>query len=260
MSNDLKTTINGKILEITLERGKANAIDVNTSIAMGEVFAEFNLDPDLRVAILTGGGERFFSAGWDLKAAAEGESYDAWYGVGGFGGISEMHDMSKPVIAAINGMACGGGFELALAADMMIAVNYAEFWAPEIFAGLMGDSGCFRLPCRIPRAIAMEMLLTGRRMGAEEAYRWGLVNAVVPSSKLMDTAREYAELMVSAAPLSLAATKETVRLTETASMKECYAMMKNNGLPAFDRMLASEDAQEGPRAFTEKRDPVWKGR
>ncbi len=260
MSDALKTIRNGQILEVVLERGKANAIDATTSCAMGEVFAEFRDDPELRVAILTGAGEKFFSAGWDLKAAADGESYDTDYGVGGFGGISEMHDLNKPVIAAVNGYACGGGFELALAADMMIASDNAQMWMPEIFAGVMGDSGCFRLTRRIPRAIAMEMLLTGRRMGADEAYQWGLVNAVVPQAELMDKAREYADMMIAAAPLSLAATKETVRMAETMEIADCYATMKAGGFPMFEKMLTSEDAQEGPRAFAEKRDPVWQGR
>jgi crotonobetainyl-CoA hydratase len=143
---------------------------------------------------------------------------------------------------------------------MVVAVDHAQFWMPEIFAGVMGDAGCFRLPRRIPRAIALEMLLTGRRMGAEEALGWGLVNAVVPPENLMDKARQYAELMVAAAPLALAASKETVRLTETCTMEECYAKMKSGGLPMFNKMLASHDAVEGPLAFAEKRDPVWTGK
>jgi len=259
MSDDLKVTRSGQVLEVILERGKANAIDAATSVAMGEVFAEFRDDPDLRVAILTGGGEKFFSGGWDLKAAAGGESYDTDYGVGGFGGISEMHDLNKPVIAAVNGYACGGGFELALAADMMVAADHAQVWMPEIFAGVMGDSGCFRLTRRIPRGIAMEMLLTGRRMSAQEGYQWGLFNAVVPLDQLMDKARGYANMMIAAAPLSLAATKETIRMAETMTIEDCYATMKVKGFPQFEKMLVSEDAQEGPRAFAEKRDPVWKG-
>jgi len=260
MSDDLKVVRNGRILEVTLQRGKANAIDASISKEMGMVFADFRDNPDLRVAILTGGGEKFFSAGWDLKAAAEGESYDTDYGLGGFGGISEMHDLNKPVIAAVNGYACGGGFELALAADLMVAADHAQVWMPEIFAGVMGDSGCFRLTRRIPRAIAMEMLLTGRRMSAREGYQWGLFNAVVPLDQLMDKAREYADMMIAAAPLSLAATKETIRMAETMSVEDCYATMKAKGFLMFEKMLASEDAQEGPRAFAEKRDPVWKGR
>jgi crotonobetainyl-CoA hydratase len=130
---------------------------------------------------------------------------------------------------------------------------------PEIFAGVMGDSGCFRLTRRIPRGIAMEMLLTGRRMSAQEGYQWGLFNAVVPLDQLMDKARGYANMMIAAAPLSLAATKETIRMAETMTIEDCYTTMKVKGFPLFEKMLVSEDAQEGPRAFAEKRDPVWKG-
>lgn len=260
MNDELKVTQNGQILEIVLDRPKANAIDATTSVAMGQAFSDFRDNDDLRVAILTGGGDRFFSAGWDLKAAADGEAYDSDFGVGGFGGISELHDLNKPVIIAMNGHAIGGGFELALAADIIIAADHVEMWQPEIFAGVVGDSGCFRLPRMIPRNIAMELLLTGRRMGAEEALRWGVINAVVPADQLMSKARETAELMIAAAPLALAATKETIRLTQGVDVAECYAMMKNGKLPMFNTMLASEDAQEGPLAFAEKRDPVWKGR
>ncbi len=260
MTEDLKTVRNGKILEVTLDRPKANAIDAKTSFAMGEIFANFCDDPELRVAILSGSGERFFSAGWDLKAAAGGEVFDSDYGVGGFGGISELHDLNKPVIIAMNGHAVGGGFELALAGDMIVAADHAEMWMPEIFLGIIGDSGCIRLPKMIPRNRAMELLLTGRRLSASEAMEWGLVNAVVPLDGLMDKAREYAEIMITAAPLSLAATKETTRLTQYKNLKDSYGMMKSGGMPTFDKMLASEDALEGPRAFAEKRDPVWRGR
>jgi crotonobetainyl-CoA hydratase len=258
MNDAVKVHKHGAVLEVTLDRPKANAIDVPTSIAMGEAFIEFRDDPSLRVAILTGGGEKFFCAGWDLKAAAEGESYDADYGPGGFGGITELHDLNKPIIAAVNGLAFGGGFELALSCDLVVAAGHAEFCLPEIKVGVLADAATFRLPKRIPRNIAMELLMTGRRMGAEEAARWGLVNAVVPSA--LEHARELAALLASGPPVALAAIKAVVRETETLSSEECYTLMRSGNLSAFEAMLASEDAKEGPRAFAEKREPIWQGK
>ncbi len=258
MNDAVKVHKEGAVLEVTLDRPKANAIDVATSVAMGEAFVAFRDDPSLRVAILTGGGEKFFCAGWDLKAAAEGESYDADYGPGGFAGLTELHNLNKPVIAAVNGLAFGGGFELALSCDLIVAAPHVEFCLPEIKIGVLADAATFRLPKRIPRNIAMELLMTGRRMGAEEAARWGLVNAVAPS--VMEHARELAALLADGPPLALAAVKAVVRETEMLSNEECYTLMRSGNLAAFEAMLASEDAKEGPRAFAEKRDPVWQGK
>lgn len=260
MTNVLKVTRNGQILEVILDRPKANAIDATTSQLMGELFCDFRDDPTLRVAIITGGGERFFSAGWDLNAAAEGEEIESDYGPGGFAGLTELHDLNKPVIAAVNGMAVGGGFELALACDLIVAADHARFFLPEIFVGVLADAASFRLPKRLPYHIAMEMLLTGRRMGAEEAKQWGLVNAVVPQAELMDKAREYAKTIIQAAPLSIAAVKEVTRATNTLDVEACYALMRSGTLEAYEKMLVSEDAQEGPKAFAEKRTPVWQGK
>lgn len=259
MSETVKTEINGRVLTVTLDRPKANAIDAETSREMGIVFAEFRDNPDLRVAILTGGGEKFFSAGWDLSAADEGEDYMADFGVGGFGGISEMHDLNKPVIAAVNGYACGGGFELALACDMIVASETAQFWLPEPRAGVVADSGCLRLTHRLPRAVALEMLLTSRRMAADEAQKWGLVNRVVPQEEILNEAAKLADEIVQAAPLATQATKEIVRNCEMVSIEQGYSILRSGTLDVFERMLKSEDAVEGPRAFNEKRDPVWKG-
>lgn len=256
----LQTIRNGSILEITLDRPKANAIDAATSRAMGRLFAEFRDDPELRVAILSGAGPRFFSAGWDLGAAAEGEAIDADYGVGGFAGLTEMHDLHKPVIAAVNGLAVGGGFELALACDLVVAAEHAQFFLPEVLVGVLADAAAFRLPKRLPRPLALELLLTGRRLDAAEALRWGLVNAVVPAEALLEKAREYARLILKAAPLAVAAVKEVTRATEALDLPACYALMRSGRLAAYQRMLTSQDAQEGPRAFAEKRDPVWQGR
>jgi len=256
----VRTRREGGILEVTLDRPKANAIDGATSREMGEVFAAFRDDPELRVAILTGAGERFFSAGWDLKAiAADGEP-DWDQGVGGFGGLQELPGLNKPVIAAVNGMAVGGGFELALACDLVVAAEHAQFFLPEALVGVLADAATFRLPKRLPRPIAMELLLTGRRMPAEEAARWGLVNAVTPKDEVIDRAREYAAAIVRAAPLAVAAVKQVARATETLDTQESYALMRSGALSAYEQMLASEDAREGPRAFAEKRAPVWKGR
>jgi crotonobetainyl-CoA hydratase len=247
-----------QILEITLNRPKANAIDAATSREMGQVFADFHHDPRLRVAILTGAGARFFSAGWDLNAAALGEAFDSDYGVGGFAGLSELHVLNKPVIAAINGMAVGGGFELALCCDLIVAADHAELWLPEVFVGIIPDAAAIRLPKRLPHHIAMEMLLTGRRMQAQEALQWGLVNAVVPAATVLDRARVYAQAIVQAAPLAVRAIKDISRSSEGLNDQESYAVMRD--LDSYQRMLASEDAREGPRAFAEKRDPIWKDR
>jgi crotonobetainyl-CoA hydratase len=259
MDEVLKVTRNGQILEVVLNRPKANAIDNATSRQMGRLFSEFRDDPELRVAIVTGAGDRFFSAGWDLQAAAEGDAIAGDYGVGGFAGLTELHDLNKPVIAAVNGLAVGGGFELALSCDLIVAADHAQFFLPEIFVGILADSASFRLPKRLPYHVAMEMLLTGRRMGADEAQRWGLVNAVVSQAELMDKAREFAHLMIEAAPLSLAAVKELVRETAVLPLDASYSLMRSGTLTAYEAMLHSEDAIEGPKAFAEKRKPIWQG-
>ena len=260
MSEALKVIRDGAILEVTLDRPKANAIDGATSRAVGEIFATFRDDPKLRVAIVTGAGERFFSAGWDLKAAAEGEMPDTDFGVGGFGGIQELPELNKPVIAAVNGMAVGGGFELALSVDLILAASHARFALPEIKAGQLADAASIKLPRRIPHHVAMELLLTGRWMEAEEARRWGLVNEVVPADRLLARAREIAALLAGGPPLVFAALKEVIRETAHLPIQEAFDLVTKKRLPTVRTLYESEDAKEGARAFAEKRAPVWRGR
>jgi crotonobetainyl-CoA hydratase len=256
----VKTRREGAVLEVTLDRPKANAIDLATSRMMGEAFQVFRDDDELRVAIITGSGEKFFCPGWDLKAAAGGDAVDGDYGVGGFGGLQELRDLNKPVIAAVNGIACGGGLELALSADMILAADHARFALPEIRSGTVADAASIKLPKRIPYHIAMELLLTGRWFDAEEAQRWGLVNEILAADQLMDRAWELARLLASGPPLVYAAIKEIVRDAEDAKFQDAMNRVTGRQLRTVDVLYGSEDNLEGARAFAEKRDPVWKGR
>ena len=260
MTSSVKITKKGPIIEVMLDRPKANAVDLVTSREMGEVFEDFRDDPDLRVAIVTGAGEKFFCPGWDLKAAAGGDEVDGDYGVGGFGGMQELPNLNKPIICAVNGICCGGGLEIALSTDIIIAAEHATFALPEIHSGTVADAASIKLPKRIPYHIAMEMLLTGRWLDAEEAHRWGFVNEIVPAEKLNSRAWEIAELLASGPPLVMAAIKEVVRDAENSKFQDSLNRITSRELPTVDTLYGSEDMHEGFRAFTEKRDPVWKNR
>jgi crotonobetainyl-CoA hydratase len=261
MSEPVRMEVEGQVLVVTLDRPKANAVDVATSRALYDAFRRLEDDRDLRVGIVTGAGDRFFSAGWDLKAAAAGEAVDADHGPGGFAGLTEFFGRTKPVIAAVNGLAFGGGLELALAAELLVVAEHAELAVPEVRVGVVADAGgLLRLPRLLPEPIAREMLLTGRRMPAEEAARWGLANRVVPAGQLMDAALALAADICAGAPLAVAAVQEALEATSALSVEDGFRALASGDLPRYRQMLTSEDAVEGPRAFADKRQPRWQGR
>jgi crotonobetainyl-CoA hydratase len=261
VTEPVRMEVRGEVLVVTLDRPTANAVDVATSLALYAAFRRLEDDPALRVGIVTGAGDRFFSAGWDLKAAAAGEAVDADHGPGGFAGLTEFFGRSKPVIAAVNGLALGGGLELALAADLMVVADHAELGVPEVLVGVVADAGgLLRLPRLLPEAIARELLLTGRRVPAVEAAQWGLANRIVPQADLMDVAMSLAADICAAAPLAIAAVKEVLDATASLDVETGFRAMRDAALPHYRQMLASEDAIEGPRAFAEKRPPRWQGK
>ena len=268
MNAGVKVEIHGQIIEITIDRPPANAINPGVSSAIYAALSRLQNNDDLRVGIITGAGERIFSAGWDLKEIAAFENNEdavnsAIDCPGGFAGITEFWGLKKPVISAINGMAVGGGFEIALATDLVIAAEHAEFFLPEMQRGFLPDVGAIQiLPRKLPYNVAMELLYTGRRMSAQEAERWGLVCRVCTAAELMPRARALAREVAQGAPLALQALKEVVPAIHNLPLPRAFAATRpgNAELPIYQRMLMSEDFMEGPRAFAEKRAPRWKGK
>jgi crotonobetainyl-CoA hydratase len=185
----VRASRDGAILEVTLDRPNVNAIDLPASRRLNAIFTAFRDDPVLRVAIITGSGEKFFSPGWDLKGAAQGEASDSDWGVGGFGGLNYPRNLDKPVIAAVNGIACGGGCEIVLGTDLVVMEEHARFALPEINVGVLADAGTIKLRRRIPYHVAVDILMTGRWIDAVEAKHWGLANHIVPKGQAIAKTR-----------------------------------------------------------------------
>src|ERR1700738_2656542 len=258
MSDGIQTVKDGAILEITIDRPKANAIDLAASRRLNDVVTSFRDDPDLRIAIVTGAGERFFSPGWDLKAATAGEQSDSDWGVGGFAGFNYPRNLNKPVIAAVNGIACGGGFEIVLGTDIIVMEEHARFALPEINVGVLADAGTIKLRRRIPYHVAVDILMTGRWMDAVEAKHWGLANHIVPKGQAIAKARDIARQLADGPPLLYPAIKQLLRHSEVLGEHEAFEL--HDSLHAVQEVVRSEDLKEGARAFSAKRRPVWKGR
>lgn len=242
---------------ITFNRPEVmNAMHPACHVEMDGVWDDFVGDKEMWVAIVTGAGDRAFSAGNDLKytASHRGEPMPHWRG--GFAGITSRYDINKPIVAAVNGFALGGGCEIALACDIIIAAEHARFGLPEPRVGLMAAAGgVHRLPRHIPLKIAMGMMMTGRHITAAEAHRWGLVNEVVPLKDLIATAERWAAEIMECSPLSIQASKEAAYQGLHMSLEEA----NKTTFPAMKKLFASQDLIEGPRAFAEKRKPNWKG-
>ena len=247
----------GRIAYLTINRpDRLNALHPPANSEIRDAMTDFRDDPDAWVAIITGAGERAFSAGNDLKYTAERGRHRRPVGSAPFGGITSDFECWKPIIAAVNGFALGGGLELALACDIIVAAEHAEVGLPEVRVGLVaGAGGVHRLPRHVPLKVAMGMMLTGRRIPAQEAYRIGLVNEVVPQSKLMETAEGWASDILKGAPLSVRASKQMAM----SGLPWPFEIAMGRTYSEHERAKASDDFVEGPRAFAEKRKPNWTG-
>ena len=248
----------GGIVWIRINRQHAlNALDAAAHRAIAAALDTFEADPALRVAILTGAGERAFCVGSDLKARAQTNADD--HPATGFAGLTHRFGLAKPVIAAVNGLAIGGGVEIVVACDLAIAADHAEFSLPEPRVGLaaLGGGGLQRLARHMPLKFAMDLVLTGRRLTATEAQQIGLINDVVPSADLEVRARAMANLIIAGAPLAIEASKRV--MLESLQFGDLETALRHR-YEAAERMLASDDAKEGQAAFVEKRLPNWQGR
>lgn len=254
--NHIDTRIDGTTLWVTINRPEAmNALDARAHCDLEIIFDKYAGRHDLRVAVITGAGEKSFCAGSDLKAR-ETAGGDELPGTG-FAGLAERFDLHKPVIAAVNGYAIGGGLEIVLACDLAIAVRHAKFGFPEPKIGLAATGGLHRLARQMSLKHAMEIALTGKMFSADEAWRFGLINQVVDAGELSSAVDACIAELNRCAPLSLRATKQMMLDGLSAgSLKMAFELRYG----ALDDMLASDDAREGPRAFIEKRTPVWQGR
>ncbi len=248
----------GTILTITIDRPEVlNALHLEAHVELSRAFDLYAADPKLRVAIITGAGERAFCVGTDLKSLAQTGDYE--YPRGGFAGITKRFDLWKPLIAAVNGLCLGGGVEIVAACDLAVAAEHAEFALPEPLVGLaaLGGGALQRFARQMPMKHAMWLALTGRRIPADEARRISLVNEVVGKGTVLARAKAIAHDMLACAPLALEASKQV--MLQSVSEPDLEAAMRRK-YPAAERMLASEDAKEGPRAFAEKRKPQWRAR
>ncbi|REG52226.1 crotonobetainyl-CoA hydratase [Paraburkholderia sp. BL6669N2] len=254
----VRLVIDQHVATVTLARPDAlNAVDLATEAELQRIWSELEHSRDVRVVVLTGEGKRAFCVGADLKnPSTSGLEYWAAPRPGGFGGIALRETLNVPVIARVNGYALGGGFEMVLGCDLVIACDEASFGLPEALVGRMPlDGGMTLLQRQIPYRQAMAMLLTGRRVSAREGLDMGLVNEVVPRAELDAAVQRWVDAVLACAPLSLQAIKQVVRRTSTLSAAEAQALR----LPALVAALQSEDAHEGVRAFQEKRKPCWSG-
>jgi crotonobetainyl-CoA hydratase len=251
----------GNVMVITINRPEArNAVNAAVSVAVGDAVAEAQRDPDIRVVVLTGSGDQSFCAGADLKALAKRENimhpdHPKW----GFAGYVR-HFIDKPTIAAVNGVALGGGTELTLASDLAVAAESAKFGLPEVKRGLIAAAGgVFRLVEQLPRKVALELMFTGEPMLAADALRWGLINQVVPDGTELDAALALAERITANAPLAVQASKRVAVGVDDGVITDDEAGWSRT-MREITALITSEDAREGPRAFAEKRQPVWKAR